>query len=60
MRTGDLLHGDANGIVIVPRAVLADLPDAVAQIRAAEGELLDYVRSDGFTLDGARSLTGYR
>lgn len=60
VRTGDLLHGDANGIVIVPREVLADLPGAVAAIRNAEGELLDYVRSDGFTLDGARSLTGYR
>jgi len=60
VRTGDLLHGDANGIVIVPRETLADLPGAVAQVRAREGVLLDYVRSDGFTVAGARDLRGYR
>jgi 4-hydroxy-4-methyl-2-oxoglutarate aldolase len=60
VRTGDLLHGDVNGIVVVPRETLADLPGAVAKIRAREGELLDYVRSDAFTVEGARELTGYR
>ena len=29
VRTGDILHGDANGIVIVPRQVLDGLPEAV-------------------------------
>jgi regulator of RNase E activity RraA len=60
VRTGDLLHGDANGIVVVPREVLADLPGAVDKIRAREGELLDYVRSDAFTVGGAKELSGYR
>ena len=60
VRTGDVLHGDANGIVIVPRDVLADLPGAVAEIRSKEGELLELIRSDAFTLDGAKQLTGYR
>ena len=61
VRTGDVLHGDANGIVIVPREVLADLPGAVAEIRAARrASCSSYVRSDAFTLDGASSLTGYR
>jgi regulator of RNase E activity RraA len=58
--TGDLLHGDANGIVVVPRAVLAELPGAVERIRTSEGELLAYARSDAFTVAGARELTGYR
>ncbi len=60
VRTGDILHGDANGIVVVPRQVLAELPRAVADIREKEGELLALARSDGFTVEAAMSLTGYR
>ncbi|MFM9106410.1 MAG: RraA family protein [Chloroflexota bacterium] len=60
IRTGDLLHGDANGIVVVPREVLAGLPEKVASVRDKEGELMAFVRGGGFTLDGAKKLSGYR
>jgi regulator of RNase E activity RraA len=60
VRTGDLLHGDANGIVVVPREVLAGLPEAVESVRSKEGELMAFIRSDGFSMDGAKALTGYR
>ncbi len=60
VRTGDLLHGDANGIVIVPREVLLGLPDAVQRVRDREGELMAFARSSEFSLEGAKKLTGYR
>lgn len=60
IRTGDLLHGDANGIVVVPREVLAGLPQAVESVRTKEAELMAFVRGDAFTMDGAKKLTGYR
>lgn len=60
IRTGDLLHGDANGIVVVPREVLTGLPEAVESVRTKEAELMAFVRSDAFTMDGAKRLTGYR
>ena len=60
IRTGDLLHGDANGIVVVPREVLAGLPEAVESVRTKEAELMAFVRGDAFTMDGAKRLTGYR
>ena len=59
VRPGDLLHGDANGIVLVPPAVLPDLPAAVATVREREKRMMDYVRGDGFTLAGAREASGY-
>src|SRR5262245_45702615 len=31
--TGDLVHGDANGIVLVPWEILSELPDAVDKVR---------------------------
>ena len=60
IRTGDLLHGDANGIVVVPREVLAGLPEAVESVRSKEAELMAFVRGEAFTMDGAKRLTGYR
>lgn len=57
--TGDILHGDANGIVIVPDAVLEGLPEAVESVRNAEGATMEYIRSDAFTYDGFKTRSGY-
>ncbi len=54
--TGDLLHGDANGLLVVPRAALPSLPDAIAAVRARNHEAFDLARSDAFSLDGMRTL----
>ncbi len=59
IETGDILHGDANGIVIVPAEVVADLPQAVAKIRDRERRLIDFIKSNAFTLEGARAGRGY-
>lgn len=59
VRTGDILHGDANGIVIVPWESLADLPAAVDAVRTVERRDLDYIDGPEFTLDGYRALRGY-
>jgi regulator of RNase E activity RraA len=59
VRTGDLLHGDANGIVIVPSAVVAELPEAVAAVRTRERRMMDYINGPDFTLDGAKAVAGY-
>jgi regulator of RNase E activity RraA len=53
---GDLLHGDANGLLVIPEAV-ADRVAAQAQaVRAAEREVLDFVRSPGFTVEKLRTF----
>ncbi|WOF21655.1 RraA family protein [Microbacterium betulae] len=59
VRTGDILHGDANGIVVVPGESLPSLRDAVEAIRAAERRDLDFIDSPEFTLDGYKEMRGY-
>lgn len=59
VRTGDILHGDRNGIVIVPDAVLEGLPDAVERIRQKEAETMAYIRSDEFDYAQLRKRSGY-
>ena len=52
VKPGDLLHGDENGVMVVPRTRIEDLPGAVEQVRSRERELLSFVRSPEFTLEG--------
>ncbi len=48
---GDLLHGDANGVQIVPRQVSGELEERVAALVSREAKLLELVRSPDFSLD---------
>jgi len=59
VKTGDILHGDANGIVIVPRDVLDGLPDAVQEVRNRERATMDFILSPEYTLAAARKRAGY-
>jgi 4-hydroxy-4-methyl-2-oxoglutarate aldolase len=61
IRPGDLLHGDLNGLLEIPREHAAKIPELVEQVRTSERALMDEVRKGGYTLDNLRArLTGYR
>jgi regulator of RNase E activity RraA len=59
IENGDLLHGDRNGIVVIPDAVLDGLPAAVAGIREREQAQLAYMRGDAFSLADLKQRSGY-
>ncbi|HVT95352.1 MAG TPA: RraA family protein [Bryobacteraceae bacterium] len=52
VQPGDLLHGDENGLALVPRERRGELPEMVKRIRDREGELLEFVRGKDFDLKG--------
>ncbi|MEZ4498880.1 MAG: RraA family protein [Thermomicrobiales bacterium] len=59
IKTGDILHGDVNGIVVVPEDALPGLPEAVATIRDRERRVMDFIRGESFTLEGFKTGKGY-
>ena len=59
IETGDILHGDANGVVIVPREILNGLPDAVQEVRTRERATMDFIKSSEYTIAAARQRAGY-
>ena len=59
IRTGDLLHGDVNGIVVIPPACLDGLTEAVETIRDRERRFMDFIRSRRFTIADAKAGNGY-
>jgi 4-hydroxy-4-methyl-2-oxoglutarate aldolase len=52
----DLLHGDENGLVLVPRGHDQELVAAVEQIRSRERHIMNWVRSDKFSLGDFRGV----
>jgi len=58
VRSGDVVHGDANGVVVLSPDLVPKLPAAVEQIRSREREYLEFIRSAEFSLAGFRELRG--
>ncbi len=59
IESGDLLHGDRNGIVVIPDAAIDGMEAAVAGIRDKEQAQLAYMRSDDFSLADLKQRSGY-
>jgi 4-hydroxy-4-methyl-2-oxoglutarate aldolase len=57
--TGDVLHGDINGIVVIPAGVLDGLQAAVEKIQSNERRFMEFIKSDRFNLESAMAGTGY-
>jgi 4-hydroxy-4-methyl-2-oxoglutarate aldolase len=47
VNTGDLLHGDANGVTNIPPELAAEIPDVATEFLAAEDIMLEYVKAPG-------------
>jgi 4-hydroxy-4-methyl-2-oxoglutarate aldolase len=59
IHTGDILHGDRNGIVVVPDSVLDGLPAEVESLREKEAATMAYVRGDDFEYAELRQRSRY-
>ena len=51
IQPGDLLHGDANGVTVIPREIADHVVNAANDIRAEEAELMTYIRGSEFTVE---------
>lgn len=56
VRPGDLVHADRHGAVVIPDAVAASLPEAVASIVKGESVLIEASKKSGFDFETLRSL----
>jgi regulator of RNase E activity RraA len=56
---GDIIHGDANGVLKVPFEVADQLPALIDEIRAEEKATLDFIKGKEFTIDAALRRAGH-
>lgn len=57
---GDLLHGDQHGVLLIPREIAAELPEAAARIVDREQAFISWVRSPQFDPDQLAEMRGIR
>jgi 4-hydroxy-4-methyl-2-oxoglutarate aldolase len=50
IHSGDLLHGDRHGVLTIPMEIAAAIPAQASRILDEERELIEYCRSEGFSL----------
>lgn len=50
VRPRDLLHGDVNGVLVIPESIADRVAEQAQRVRDAEREVLDFVRQPGLTV----------
>lgn len=55
VRPGDLLHGDAHGVVSVPRQIAPEIPRAAAQLAQRDRRVLSVCESPDFSVEKLRA-----
>ena len=57
---GDLLHGDENGVMVVPQDILGQLIAKAREVQEAEREYFKFVEGDNFNLERLiKEITGH-
>ena len=59
VRPGDLLHGDANGLLVVPSEIADKIAKQAHQVWEREGKVVNYLKSDDFTLEGLKEIESH-
>lgn len=60
VRTGDLVHGDEHGVLNVPLEALPEIVTKAELIRADEQRVVEWSRSDEFSVEGLLALKRVR
>lgn len=55
LKPGDLLHGDRHGVQTVPLEIAAKVPAVAQRMNAEEAALIEFCRSNSYSLDKLRS-----
>jgi regulator of RNase E activity RraA len=53
---GALLHGDVNGILVIPGEIADRVAERAGEVRRAERDVLEFVRSPGLTVEKLRKF----
>jgi 4-hydroxy-4-methyl-2-oxoglutarate aldolase len=56
LEPGDLVHGDVNGVLVIPGDIADRVAEQAERVRAAERLVLDFVRSPGLTVEKLRAF----
>ena len=50
VRPGELLHGDRNGVLTIPKEIASRVPEVAGELQRAEQQVIDFCRSSAFSV----------
>ena len=56
VQSGDLIHADKHGVLIVPKEIAADVPKAAAQVAEREQRIMGQCHAADFSLEGLKKV----
>ena len=56
VHTGDLIHADKHGVLLVPKEIATDIPKAAARVAEREQRILKHCQSPEFSLEELKRL----
>lgn len=56
VHTGDLLHADRHGVLSIPQEIAAEIPQAAARLTVLERKVIEFCKSQDFSLGGLRQV----
>jgi regulator of RNase E activity RraA len=56
VRSGDLLHADKHGVLVLPKEIAAEVPKAAAQVAEREQRIIAHCQSPDFSLEELQKL----
>jgi 4-hydroxy-4-methyl-2-oxoglutarate aldolase len=59
VETGDIIHGDVNGVLKVPFEIADQLPALIDEIKASEKATSEFLKGAEFTVDAALRRVGH-
>jgi 4-hydroxy-4-methyl-2-oxoglutarate aldolase len=54
VKPGDLIMGDKHGVISIPPEISKDIPTAAQMVEDWERRIINFCKSDDFTLDGLK------
>src|SRR5262249_26329528 len=58
VNSGDLIHADQHGAIVIPHDIAADVPRGAEEVERRERRIINYCKSPEFTIAGLREVTG--
>ena len=56
IRSGDLIHADKHGAIVIPLEIAAAIPAAAAEVERIERRIINYCKSPDFSVEGLKDL----
>jgi 4-hydroxy-4-methyl-2-oxoglutarate aldolase len=58
VNSGDLIHADKHGAIVIPHEIAREIPQAAEEVERRERRIINFCKSREFTVEGLKEVSG--